>query len=494
MDRMPLELVIKFFEYLCQRDLRNTAGICRLFYRAAQDAGCSILRTINLTRAEEVERMLATFEALLEHATRKPPCDRPGFALRLVVPCLEPKDDTFKLGMNQALKALEISLPLLVELNAFVDARFLHLLYRALCLAPAPRLRTLELRQLEHRDLPAVPPPENLFKGTSPRLRTLFLTLPTLEAEWRPPAAFERVYTAHLALYQTGHRPLPISRFLPRLKSLTIDLWNNMPLVGTQPEVDLSGLDLQHLALADDSDAHCAIPGVDKVPFVEHEAEMAIANWLWPTADASSSPVSAFISPVTTWTGSSLWGGYACAFSITDGLRTRISYHLARPVQLPVVPRLEQRLTIVLLDNTLINDFFGIDAAMSALLELYVEFTRPFQLHDLRLQSVQLACPALQSVTLFTLGEWLELRSDRVATLGRMMKQEERPRESRAVLKLVKIGFLRPTPRKQLDIVFPTIQNNQKLDSTVLGLVDSSASRVEPMFFVPHSFCAHVSL
>ncbi|EJD36640.1 hypothetical protein AURDEDRAFT_174321 [Auricularia subglabra TFB-10046 SS5] len=486
MGQIPLELVVKFLEYLPLRDLRNTANVCRLFYRAAQDAGCSVRRTINFTGAEKFKHTMAIFEALVKHATRKPPSDRPGLALRLLLDYSDTSRNTFYSATKQILKALEDSLPLLVELHAVVQACFADTLYGSLCAAPAPRLRTLALGQ-HKKDLnsPTIFPPANLFKDTAPRLRTLYLDLPTLEAEWKPPAVFQRVVSARLTLYRTG-LPISVSRFLPGLQSLSLNLLGNTPQAGTQPELDISGLNLQNLALADHSDIVCTIPGIDYVPFIEHQARTALATWHWSTADTSSSPMSACISLVVPWTARGVWDGYVPAVSLADGRRTRISYYpRGHQLQLPVLPRLEKRLTSVLLDNSLINQFFGINAAMSALLELCIDFTDSRQLSDLRLQSVELTCIALESITLFTLGQSLELRADRVAVLGRMLKQEERPRESHAVLKLVKIDFVRPTPRKQLDLVFPNIEHSQELDSKLRKLVDSSASRAVGVFSVP---------
>ncbi|EJD47109.1 hypothetical protein AURDEDRAFT_163717 [Auricularia subglabra TFB-10046 SS5] len=475
MDQVPAELVVKFLEYLPERDLRNSANVCHLFYKAAQDAGCSIRRTINFTSVEENEHALATFDAVVQHAMGKPPSYRPGVALRLVVNCSETERDTFKPSIKLILKALRASLPLLVELRAFVPTCFTTALYGSLCSAPAPRLRILTLGPRRDLDSSVISPPANLFKHTAPRLRTLNLALPTFEAGREPVTAFQHVVTANLRLYRTG-RPIRISRFLPRLRSLAINLLGNMPQAGTQPVIDLSGVNLQHLALADSAGSECAITGTDNIPFVEHETQLAPAEWLWPTTDTSSSPMGACISHTAP---------RAISVSLADESRTRISCCSNSLLQVPALARLEKRLTTVILGNTLVNPFFGINAALSALLELHIDFTDSYHLCDLRLQSVQLTCPALRSVTLFTLGKPLELRSDRVAIIGRMLKQEERPCDERAVLKLLKINFVRPTPRKQLDIVFPIIQYGQTMDSKMLRLADSSASRVEKTCWMP---------
>ncbi|EJD47110.1 hypothetical protein AURDEDRAFT_163718 [Auricularia subglabra TFB-10046 SS5] len=480
MDQIPLELVVKVMEYLPQRDLPNTASVCRLFYRAAQDAGCSIRRTIDFTRSDAVERMLATFEALVEHATRKPPCDRPGIALRLVVTGSQTKGGALKPGMNRLLKALEVSLPLLVELDAFAEACFSNALYRALCSAPAPRLRTLALRQQKDLVSPAIPPPDNLLKKTAPRLRTLCLDLPTLEAEWETVPAFKRVRTAHVTLHQTGRRSISISRLLPHLQSLTISLWNNTPDAETPPALDLSGLQLHYLALWDGFEP-TSLSGIDyrQIAVVEHSAGAAIAADLWATVAAEKVSLCARIAPA----GPSLaHRDHEVVVTVTSDNWARMVHCGLGGIARHPHPMLGTHIALVLLDCTCLDEFLSIPVMMSALLALYIDVAEMHGLcgidagegSGLRLDGVRLACPAVESVTLFTLGRPLSLRSDRIAVLGQMLKLEERPTESRAALQMINVEFVQPTARKSLNCVFPTIRYPQALEPRVLNLVEKA--------------------
>ncbi|EJD47080.1 hypothetical protein AURDEDRAFT_184031 [Auricularia subglabra TFB-10046 SS5] len=491
MDQMPLELVVNVFEYLPQCDLRNTTSVCRLFYQAAQDAGCSIRRTIDFTRAEEVERMLATFEALVKHATRKPSPDRPGIALRLVVLGSQTKGGALKPGMHLVLKALEESLRLLVELDAFVDTCFLNALYRALCSAPAPRLRTLALQQSKYQLSPTIPPPDNIFKKTVPRLRTLCLDLPTLEAEWKAVDAFKRVRTAHVTIHEKGRRPISISSLLPYLQSLTITLWDNKGDAGTQPALDLSGRQLDHLALTG-LFKPASISGIDyrKIAIIEYGADAAIANSVWATVAADNVPLCARIAPA----GPSLiYGDRKVVVTVTGDSWARMVHCGLSEIAWHPLPLLGTQLALVLLDCTFLDAFLSVPATMSALLALYIDVASRHGLcsvdsgagSGLSLHAVRLACPAVESVTLFTLSRPLPLRSDRIAVLGQMLKLEERPTESRAALQLVNVEFVRPTARKRLDCVFPTIRYSQALEPRVLKLVESCQSWAEKTSVVP---------
>ncbi|EJD47150.1 hypothetical protein AURDEDRAFT_163758 [Auricularia subglabra TFB-10046 SS5] len=480
---MPLELVTRILEHLQQRDLRVVSRASRHLYRLAQDAGRHIFRTIYFSTVDDYKPQLAMFKMVVKYALSRPPTERPGVALRFVCVCGEDARVAFTPGLVLILDAITDSLPMLVSLEAYVPPFFCEALYDALR-QPAPRLRYLALGQAKDPVASALPPPAGLFNGHARRLHSVCLVLPTLPADWTPPTVFQRVTCAHVQLYRAIH-PAPLSRILPRLRSLGLDLQFNKSRRAEGPEINLSGLPLEHLKLCGRPYAPSLISGVDfrRVRVVEHVAKRVFDAANWSAEDASSTAhLCARILYEEYFDIGSVHVGVAPitgAWTRTSDVCLKEGESLLLP--LSTIPNVNTRLVALMLDQRFLQPFLLCDSDMPGLLDLYIDVTRHKLSNpawDIERLAVRVCCPVLQAVTLLSFGDEVPLRADKVAVLGQKLGLRMRAETPRAVLKLARVSFVQPATRRRVEQAFSAIEEYPNVDPEVLRLSDACSSHV----------------
>ncbi|EJD36837.1 hypothetical protein AURDEDRAFT_129822 [Auricularia subglabra TFB-10046 SS5] len=454
--RMPVELLVKIFEYLPQTGLGHAAGVSRSFNEAARHAGRCIHRRMHWNHfGSALERSLERLNDLIDYVLQR------NLRLSLSISIYLVKDTSVKTShlALPLLAAITRSLPRLVSLSIRLKEQFLQDIYLALC-DPAPLLCTLKIISDDKPGQYYIPvSPGNIFASSAPRLRTLGLRGHTIVSRRIP--AFTNIRTLLVEeLYESISTPL--WELFPHLSC--IHVYDSTYDLALTP-LDLSRLHLRVLVMRG-TKPWARLSALRNL-HLDEIAEVHVVSYY------------------AKWTGP-LWerdiGDFAVHLRVSDHIRGlhvsvipehrpwRFVYHMAEASKIPRLDRMPQaarHLASVRMDNMCVDSFLKCGAArLDALRELCVDLHSAGKVPSLiwppdcpehpmypehrsgpTFDGVPtgysyVRCPALEKVAIFALDTPMIVHAPAVAFLGRALGLLERPELDKPVLALVRVNFV----------------------------------------------------
>ncbi|EJD34861.1 hypothetical protein AURDEDRAFT_176070 [Auricularia subglabra TFB-10046 SS5] len=404
--RLPPELTLQIMQQLSQNELRSASQASRDFYHLALAAGLYIHRPVLWSSVCGFGDTLATFAQVLDHAQRTPALNISLYAR------FSSSLEMYAAGegaLQEFAVSVQRALPYLVRLRLVFPSSVPGAIYTALCGNPAPRLRELTIDHWTDVSLPC-----DLFEGDAPML--CYVSLSLANVELMPVAVFQRVTHLRLSVPEPT-RPVRLARAFPALQALALESPRSRAARGRK--IDLSGLCLRYLALADGTESVDDKAALQAIPVIEHLAN-SIETVHWP---ARCDAICAHAELHAERGGSLSFGPHDGAWRRTVALKT-----IPNPLPLSDVPILASKLVSLTLDKSLISAFFQAPVALTALRELFLDISSDGSYcwpcaDEFDKLEPSVHCPALARLVIFAIpsGCPVTVAPTKVASLARSL-------------------------------------------------------------------------